>query len=70
MAVPESARLIGRVALSGAEPETGGAELDISIGEKDCGARAEDCRARDTLRRNGRWHDTVLMSLLESELKD
>ncbi|GGO62355.1 N-acetyltransferase [Nonomuraea cavernae] len=106
-------RLIGLVVLSGAEPETGGAELDIYIGEKDCwgngyGTEAvrlicrygfdalrlhrielwvadenaaairvyqkvgfvEEGRARDTLRRNGRWHDMVLMSLLEGELKD
>lgn len=30
------ARLIGLVALTGAEAETGGAELDLYIGEKDC----------------------------------
>ncbi|WP_232827657.1 GNAT family N-acetyltransferase [Jiangella endophytica] len=106
-------RLIGLVALSGAEPETGGAELDIYIGETDCwghgyGTEAtrlicrygfaamrlhriqlwvadanasairvyrklgfvEEGRARDTLRHDGRWHDMVLMSLLEGELQD
>ncbi|MFG2078131.1 GNAT family N-acetyltransferase [Nonomuraea maritima] len=105
-------RLIGLVVLSGAEPETGGAELDIYIGEKDCWGKGygteatrlicrygfdamrlhrielwvadenaaairvyrkvgfvEEGRARDTLRRHGRWHDMILMSLLEGELK-
>ncbi|WP_051426126.1 GNAT family N-acetyltransferase [Jiangella gansuensis] len=105
-------RLIGLVALSGAEPETGAAELDIYIGEKDCWSQGygteatrlicrygfdalrlhriqlwvadentaairvyqkvgfvEEGRARDTLRRKGRWHDMVLMSLLEGELE-
>ena len=30
----------------------------------------EEGRARDTFRRNGQWHDMVLMGLLEGELRD
>lgn len=106
-------RLIGLVVLSGAEAETGGAEFDIYIGEKDCWGRGygteatrlicgygfakmrlhrvmlwvadgnaaairvyekvgfvEEGRARDTFRHDGRWHDMVLMGLLEGELRD
>lgn len=108
----DGGRLTGVVALTGAEPETGGAELDLYIGEKDCWGRGygteasrlicrygfdamrlhriqlwvadenapairvyqklgfvEEGRARDTLRRHGRWHDMVLMSVLEGELR-
>jgi RimJ/RimL family protein N-acetyltransferase len=106
-------RLIGVVALSGAYPETGRAELDIYIGEQDywgggygtdtmkvicrygfemmrlhgislwvvpenTAARhvyekvgfVEEGRKRESCRRDGKWHDTILMSLLEGELID
>ncbi|MEU4696715.1 GNAT family N-acetyltransferase [Nonomuraea dietziae] len=109
----EDGRLIGLVRLSGAEPETGDAELDVYIGEKDCwgrgfgteavrlicrygfdrmrlhritlwvadantGARrvyekvgfVEEGRARESFRRDGKWHDMVMMGLLEGELRD
>ncbi|MEV0973813.1 GNAT family N-acetyltransferase [Microtetraspora glauca] len=104
-------RLIGLVRLSGAEPETGDADLDIYIGEKDCWGRGygteatrmicrygfakmrlhritlwvaeanaaaihvykkvgfvEEGRAREAFRRDGDWHDLILMGLLDGEL--
>lgn len=104
--------LIGLVRLHGAEPETGCAELDIYLGEKDhwgrghatdamravcrhgfedmrlhritltvvpenLAARAvyaklgfvEEGRLREVFRRDGRWHDHVVMGLLAGELR-
>ncbi|SFA75152.1 Protein N-acetyltransferase, RimJ/RimL family [Amycolatopsis marina] len=104
-------RAIGIVGLSGAEPESGRAELDIYIGEPDfrgggygtdatrvicrygfdsmrlhrislwvvaenIAARrvyeklgfVEEGRQRESFRRDGRWHDHILMGLLEGEL--
>ncbi|MFD1930740.1 MULTISPECIES: GNAT family N-acetyltransferase [Nonomuraea] len=109
----DEGRLIGLVRLSGAEPETGDAELDIYLGEKDTwgrgyateamrlvcrygfdkmrlhritlwvveandGARrvyekvgfVEEGRAREAFRRDGKWYDTIIMGLLESDLRD
>jgi RimJ/RimL family protein N-acetyltransferase len=106
-------RLIGLTRLTETEAETGGAEFDIYIGEKDCWGKGygteasrlicrygfdkmrlhridlwvadantaairvyekvgfvEEGRARDTLRRNGKWHDMLLMSMLEGELRN
>ncbi|MER8184802.1 GNAT family protein [Kitasatospora sp. NPDC094015] len=105
-------RLIGLVRLHGAEPETGGAEIDIYLGEKEYwgggyGTDAmrtmcrygfeqmrlhriqltvvaeneparhlyrklgfvEEGRLRQVFRRDGRWHDHILMGLLEGELR-
>ncbi|MEU7900080.1 GNAT family protein [Nonomuraea sp. NPDC049152] len=109
----DEGRLIGLVRLGGAEPETGHAELDIYLGEKDTwgrgyateamrlicrygfdkmrlhritlwvveantGARrvyekvgfVEEGRAREAFRRDGKWYDTIIMGLLESDLRD
>ncbi|MQA09976.1 MAG: GNAT family N-acetyltransferase [Pseudonocardiaceae bacterium] len=106
-------RLIGAVRLRDAEPESGRAELDIEIGERDhwghgygtdamrvicrygietmrlhlialwvvadhVAARrvyqkvgfVEDGRHRESFRRDGKWHDMILMSLLEGELRE
>jgi RimJ/RimL family protein N-acetyltransferase len=100
------------VRLSGAQPETGRADVDIYIGEKNCwgkgygtdatrlicrygfdqmrlhlialwvaadnlAARAvyrkvgfhEDGCHREAFRRDGKWHDMILMGLLEGELQ-
>ncbi|WP_433389329.1 GNAT family N-acetyltransferase [Micromonospora sp. KLBMP9576] len=105
-------RLIGLVKLGDAAPETGDAELDIYIGEKECWGRGygteatrlicrygfdkmrlhritlwvadenaaaihvyqkvgfvEEGRAREAFRRDGRWHDMIMMGLLEGELR-
>ncbi|MGQ0840833.1 GNAT family N-acetyltransferase [Actinokineospora sp.] len=107
------ARLIGVVQLRDAQPETGRAELDIYLGERDCwnggfgtetmrlicrygfdkmrlhsiglgvvveNERArhvyrkvgfvEEGRLRQSFRRDGHWHDMILMGLLEDELLD
>ncbi|MCP3801597.1 GNAT family N-acetyltransferase [Allokutzneria sp. A3M-2-11 16] len=106
------AQLIGVVVLRDVQPETGHAELDIYIGEKDhwgsgyatdamrtacrfgfekmrlhritlwvvadnVAARrvyekagfVEEGRQRESFRRDGRWHDMVMMGLLEGELR-
>ncbi|MFB9902625.1 GNAT family N-acetyltransferase [Allokutzneria oryzae] len=106
-------RLIGVAVLRDAEPETGNAELDVYIGEKDCwgsgyatdatrtmcrfgfdqmrlhrvtlwvvadnvAARrvyekvgfVEEGRQRECFRRDGEWHDMIMMGLLESDLRD
>lgn len=105
-------RLIGIVRLGDAEPETGRAELDLYIGERDCWGRGyatdatqvicrygfdkmrlhlvalwvvaenvaarrvyekvgfvEEGRHRESFRRAGQWHDLILMSLLEGDLR-
>ncbi|WP_062214252.1 GNAT family N-acetyltransferase [Streptomyces sp. NBRC 109706] len=105
-------RLIGVCGLRDASPESGRAELDIYIGEKDCWSQgygtdavralcrwgfdrmrlhlialwvvaeneravrayekvgfAVDGRHRECFRGAGRWHDMLLMSLLEGELR-
>ncbi|MFC4060462.1 GNAT family N-acetyltransferase [Planomonospora corallina] len=104
-------RLIGVTRLGDTEPETGRAELDIYIGEKDCWGKGygteatrlicrygfdrmrlhsialwvvaenaaairvyekvgfvRDGRHRHSFRRDGRWYDQILMSMLEGEL--
>ncbi|MEU6788070.1 GNAT family N-acetyltransferase [Nonomuraea angiospora] len=104
-------QLIGSVRLRDAEPETGAAELDLRIGDKEYWGRgyatdtvkvicrygfaemrlhrirlsvvAENAaairvyekvgfvvegREREAFRRDGTWHDMVLMGLLEGEL--
>ncbi|MFE3454813.1 GNAT family N-acetyltransferase [Nonomuraea sp. NPDC059194] len=109
----DEGRLIGLVGLRDAEPETGDAELDIYLGEKDtwgrgyateatrlicrygfdqmrlhritlwvveanAGARrvyekvgfVEEGKAREAFRRDGTWHDVIMMGLLESDLLD
>jgi RimJ/RimL family protein N-acetyltransferase len=109
----EESRLVGVVRLRGAEPETGRAELDLYLGERDCWGRGygtdaarvicrygfdqmrlhlialwvvaenvsarrvyekagfnEDGRHRECFRKDGNWHDMVLMSLLAEELRD
>ncbi|WP_283139135.1 GNAT family N-acetyltransferase [Rhizohabitans arisaemae] len=106
----EEERLIGFVRLRDAEPETGNAELDIYLGERDVWGRGyatdamrvicrygfdkmrlhritlwvaagnaaarrvyekvgfvEEGRAREAFRRDGRWYDSILMGLLESD---
>ncbi|WP_354637384.1 GNAT family N-acetyltransferase [Kitasatospora camelliae] len=110
--VQADGRLIGLVRLHGAEPETGIAEIDVYLGEKDCWGRGyasdamrtmcrygfeqmrlhkiqltvvaenhparhiyqkigfvEEGRLRQTFRRDGRWHDELVMGLLEGELR-
>ncbi|WP_371495953.1 GNAT family N-acetyltransferase [Kitasatospora sp. NBC_00374] len=105
-------RLVGLVRLHGAEPETGIAEIDVYLGEKDHWGRGyatdamrtmcrygfeqmrlhriqltvvaenhparhiyqkvgfvEEGRLRQSFRRDGRWHDQLLMGLLEGELR-
>ncbi|WP_424888439.1 GNAT family N-acetyltransferase [Streptomyces sp. XH2] len=105
-------RLIGSVRLRDAAPETGAAELDLRIGDKDCWGRGyatdtvrvicrfgfdelrlhrialtvvadneparrvyekagfvEEGRQRECFRRDGKWHDMILMGLLEGELR-
>ena len=109
----DDGRFVGLVALTAAEPENGGAEFDIYVGEKDCWGRGYGteatrliCRygfdrmrlhritlwvalaneaairvyekvgferegvARESFREGGRWHDMVLMGLLDGELRD
>jgi RimJ/RimL family protein N-acetyltransferase len=111
LCIEVSGRAIGVVALSGAQPETGRADLDIYIGEKDCHGKGygtdamrivcrygfdvmrlhgislwvvpenvsairvyekvgfvAEGRQRESFRRDGKWHDMILMSLLEGEL--
>ncbi|WP_086822857.1 GNAT family N-acetyltransferase [Allokutzneria sp. NRRL B-24872] len=108
----EDGKLIGVVVLRDAQPETGHAELDIYIGEKDrwgsgyatdtvrtacrfgfekmrlhritlwvvadnAAARrvyekvgfVEEGRQRESFRRDGQWHDMVMMGLLEGDLR-
>jgi RimJ/RimL family protein N-acetyltransferase len=108
----DDGRLIGIVRLTGAEPETGRAELTVYVGERDCWGRGyateairlmcrygfdtmrlhsvflwvvtentaarhvydkvgftEDGRHRECFRRDGRWYDMYLMSMLEGELR-
>ncbi|GII52134.1 N-acetyltransferase [Planotetraspora thailandica] len=105
-------RTIGVVALRGAQPETGAAELDIYLGERDTWGQGyatdamrvicrygfekmrlhrisltavaenaaarhvyqkvgfvEEGRLREAFRRDGKWHDMILMGLLEGELR-
>ncbi|MGI8333718.1 GNAT family N-acetyltransferase [Actinomadura scrupuli] len=105
-------RPIGIVVLRDTEPETGAAELDIYLGEKDTWGQGyatdamrvicrygfekmrlhriwltvvaenaaarrvyekvgflEEGRMRDAFRRDGRWHDLIVMGLLEGELR-
>lgn len=104
-------RLVGLVPLRDAEPETGGAELDIYLGERDAWGHGyateamrlacrygfakmrlhritlwafaenvaprrvyakvgfvEEGRSREAFRRDGKWHDMILMGLREHEL--
>jgi RimJ/RimL family protein N-acetyltransferase len=104
--------LIGLVRLHGAEPETGCAELDIYLGERDYRGKGygtdavrtacrhgfhhmrlhritltvvagheaarhvyrsvgfvEEGRLRQVFRRDGQWHDKIVMGLLEGELR-
>ncbi|UJW28578.1 GNAT family N-acetyltransferase [Saccharothrix sp. AJ9571] len=106
-------RAIGLVSLTGAEPESGRAELDVYLGEAEfrgggygtdavrvlcrygfdamrlhgislwvvAGNTAayhvyrklgfvEEGRKRESFRRDGQWHDEILMSVLEGELVD
>ncbi|MGX6606727.1 GNAT family N-acetyltransferase [Micromonosporaceae bacterium Da 78-11] len=109
--VLDDATLIGLVRLNGAEPETGCAELDIYLGEKDHWGKGyatdavrtacrygfdkmrlhritltvvadnepahhiyrkvgfvDEGRLRQTFRRDGRWHDKLVLGLLADEL--
>nr|WP_275477366.1 GNAT family protein [Streptomyces roseifaciens] len=104
--------MIGSVRLRGAAPETGEAELDLRIGDKDYWGRGyatdtmrvicrygfdemrlhrialtvvadnvparrvyekvgfvEEGRRRECFRRDGKWHDMIVMGLLEGELR-
>jgi RimJ/RimL family protein N-acetyltransferase len=106
----DEGRPVGITRLGGTEPETGSAELDIYIGEKDCWGRgygtdatrvicrygfdrmrlhsialwvvaenaaairvyekagfSVDGRRRHSFRRDGKWHDHLIMTLLEGE---
>ncbi|MEH6373073.1 GNAT family protein [Streptomyces sp. KLMMK] len=108
----DAPRLIGSVRLRDAAPETGAAELDLRIGDKDYWGRGyatdtmrvicrygfdemrlhrialtvvadnvsarrvyekvgfvEEGRQRECFRRDGKWHDMIVMGLLEGELR-